>query len=225
MKIKELRLFTPNLLEQIDFYSSTLGLQIKKKTNESVSFIIGKSILTFIQREQFTPYHFAFNIPSNQENEALNWLKERVEILKDENIEIHDFAHWNAKAMYFYDADKNIVEFIARKNQDNGSALAFDQHSLIEISEIGIPTNNIEKEYAILQQSTGLGIYSGSLERFCSIGDENGLFICINKNLKDFWFPTDDTPHSSDFSIGIEENNKAHQIKFFNETLTIESSI
>jgi len=37
-------------------------------------------------------------------------------------------------------------------------------------------------------------------DRFCAVGDENGLFIVVNNELKK-WFPTGDLIEQSDFKI------------------------
>lgn len=218
MQIKKLKIYTTKLSAQTQFYSEILALKMLDRTENSVSFKIGRSVLKIEKAPNSTPYHFAINIPSNQENEALAWLKNKVEILKDGNTEIQDFVAWNAKAMYFYDPDKNIVEFIARKNLDNRSEIEFGQNSLLEISEIGMPTNNIKKKYHILNGIFGLGIYSGGFDRFCAIGNENGLFICIDKNIKD-WFPTNDKAFSSYFEITFEEKEIENKIEFKNDLL------
>jgi len=215
MKIQALEIFTPNLEAQTKFYSQVLELDIIEKTNNSVSFQIGFSILKLKYREIHTPYHFAFNIPANQQKEALQWLKERVEIIKYENSEIQYFNFWNAYAIYFYDADKNIVELIARKTLSNSSEKPFSKNSVLEISEIGLPTFDIDKAHKILKEVTGISIYSGSVERFCAIGDAHGLFILINKNLKKEWFPTNDKTESSDFMIRFMEDGKVYS---FNPT-------
>ena len=220
MQIKKLKIFTSNLSEQSRFYSEVLKLDRINISEKSVSFKIGKSVLEIEKVPKSTPYHFAINIPSNQENEALAWLKMRVQILKDGNNEIQDFIAWNAKAMYFYDADQNIVEFIARKNLDNQSKTAFSQNSLLEISEIGLPTNYIAKEYKILSGDPGLEIYSGNFDRFCAIGAETGLFICVDKNTKD-WFPTTDKANPADFEVLINQNDKEYAIEYKNEKLKI----
>ena len=70
------------------------------------TFLTGDSLLTFRVDKKSTPYHFAFNIPSNKEKEALVWLKHRAGILSSDGEEIVDFKSWNAKAIYFYDTDK-----------------------------------------------------------------------------------------------------------------------
>lgn len=219
MKIQLLELFSPKLEAQTAFYSKVLGLEIIERTSESVSFSIGHSTLKLTFREEHKPYHFAINIPANKEKEALTWLKERVDIIKYANSEIQYFDFWKAYAIYFYDADKNIVEFIARKTLNNHSNLSFKQSSLLEISEIGLPTVDISFEYKQLHKATGILIYSGSLEQFCAIGDEHGLFIVINKNLKKQWFPTQDKTESADFKIQFIEKDKRYSFTYENEQL------
>ncbi len=179
---------------------------------------MGESVLHITYRDTATPYHFAINIPSNKEQQAYDWLKNRVDILKDGDDKIINFVRWNAKAIYFYDADHNIVELIARKNLNNKSSKDFDENSFLEISEIGIPTTTIKREFNFLNKNYGLNIYDGNFERFCAIGNENGLFICINKNTKD-WFPTNDKAYPSDFEVIIRIKGKEFKIKYQDEQL------
>ena len=143
MKIKELTLFTQNLNTQIDFYSNVLEFEIIACDKVSCSFKMGSSILTFKAQENSKPYHFAFNIPSNKENEVSIWLKERVSLLPHQGEEIIDFESWNAKAMYFYDLDMNIVEFIARKNLNINSNSAFSSKSILNISEMALDRKSV----------------------------------------------------------------------------------
>ena len=128
--------------------------------------------MKFISREGATPYHFAINIYSNQEQEALLWLKKRVAILMDGRNEIQNFESWDAKA---------------RKNLRHNSNEEFNSKSLLEISEIGLATISIEETYRKLNNETGLYIYSGSFDEFCAIGDENGLIICVDQ-INKRWF-------------------------------------
>lgn len=218
MKIKELKIYSSRFDKQIAFYSGKIGLKLIEKTEYEAIFQIGKSKLIFKKSERFQPYHFAINIPANREKEALNWLKQRVEILRDGNYEIQNFDSWNARAIYFYDEDKNIVEFIARKNLKNENQGKFDSDSLLEISEIGVSVNDIKPIYNSLAKIVNIQKYDGGLERFCALGDENGLFICINKNIKD-WFPTGDKAYSSEFEIDFQENGKDYKLEFKNEQI------
>ncbi len=220
MKIQELRLYTRNLSKQTTFYADSLGLQVVESSNTFSVFQIGKTRLILEQNENSTPYHFAINISCNKENEALVWLKQRVDILTYNGNEIQDFFNWNAKAIYFYDKDKNIVEFIARKNLNNGSKGEFNANDLLEISEIGLPVNKIESSYQTLRNTVPLQIFDGGFEKFCAIGDEHGLFICINKNEKD-WFPTGDKAYSSDFEVRFFEQSKEYSVKFKDGAINI----
>jgi len=220
MKIKELLLYSNTLNTQFEFYSKVLGFEVIQKESEKFKVKIGGSILSFVQKEKATPYHLAFNIHSNQEDQALQWLKTKVSVLKGNHQEVIDFSAWNAKAIYFYDSDKNIVEFIARKNLNQNSEKTFGSHSILEISEIGVATSNVEKQYHFLNQNIGLTKYSGNFDRFCAVGSENGLFICIDKNKKD-WFPNNDKAYSSDFMAKIEVNDAIFELKYGNDTFTL----
>lgn len=200
MKIEELILFTNKLDAQIDFYTTILELPIEISTPEYTSFNIGNSILTFKYKKDATPYHFALNIPSNKEKEALYWLKERVDILSFDDKEIIDFSSWNAKAIYFYDLDNNIIEFISRKNLELNFDQKFSSKSIINISEVGLVSNEIELMFNKLYGINKLDVYSGDFEQFCAVGDEEGLFIIVNNKLRK-WFPTGDEIYLSDFII------------------------
>lgn len=215
MKIQELTLYTSQLQKQKQFYKEVLELQLIHQSLTSVSFKLGRSLLHLEYKPDATPYHYAINIPANQEEAALQWLKARVDILKDENYEIQDFNDWNARAIYFYDEDQNIVEFIARKTLNNGSEKTFDSNALLEISEIGIPSENIKNIYSQITDHVPLEIYDGGFDRFCALGDEHGLFICINKNVKD-WFPTNDKAYSSEFHIRLVHQDIEVAFQFVN---------
>jgi catechol 2,3-dioxygenase-like lactoylglutathione lyase family enzyme len=203
--IKELTLYTQNLVEQIDFYSNVLEFELVYKSKTECSFKLGNSMLTFKIHENTGPYHFAFNIYSNMMQEALNWLKERVELLSFNNKEIVNFESWNAKALYFYDSDKNIVEFIARKNLKMDSNLPFSSKSIINISEIGIASGTMRKTYNEISALKPIELYSGDLDRFGALGNEEGMFILANP-IRKKWFPNDDNIHQSNFIVKGDYN-------------------
>ena len=221
MLIKELQLYSSNLKAQADFYTKVLGVTCIARTDQYVSLQMGNSILTIAYKPEATPYHFAITIPAHKEIEALAWLKARVAIEQEGSNEIIDFTAWNAKAMYFYDPDKNIVELIARNNLKNTVPEPFDTSQFLEISEIGVPTVAIENVYTQLNALTGISIYDGSFDRFCAIGDERGLFICINPKVKD-WFPTNDNAFASAFEIMVVEQGKEFRVKYEHEELKVQ---
>lgn len=220
MKIEHLQLYTNRLQEQMEFYEQQLQLPVKITSKTTFQVQLGFSVLEFQEQEAATPYHIAFHIPANQEQEALEWLKQRVEILKDEDEEIIDFPGWNAKSIYFYDRDKNILELISRRHCFPSEGETFSSENLLGISEIGVATNNVKGIFDFLQEHTGLEKFTGDYERFCATGDDEGLFIVINKNKKD-WIPTGDKAYSSGFEIKLTSDSGETKLKFKNDRLQL----
>ena len=204
--------------EQLKFYQDVLSLPLLESSQTEFKVLVGQSVLWFSYKEKSTPYHLAVNIPPNQVSDALAWLHKRVSIIQDEEQDIINFVSWNAKSVYFYDPDHNILEFIARKNLPYKNIDAFDYHSLIRISEIGVPVDNISVFYNQLQKLSQFKIYDGNFERFCAVGDEEGLFIVVNRNLKR-WYPTNDLAYSSDFNVKFENLGQSFSVGFKNGNL------
>lgn len=221
MKIKELTLYTAQLQEQKGFYSQTLGFSVLSSEDDSFRIKAGETIVEFRDDPDATPYHFAFNIPSNLVQEALEWLKNKVEILKFHDRELVDFKAWKAEAMYFYDKDRNIVEFIGRRDLPPATGKnSFSANQIMEVSEIGVACNDIKKIYRSLP---GLEIYDGDLEQFCAIGDPHGLFIVIDKNRKK-WMPCDDLAFSSPFQLIAETPLGLKEVIFSNEEMILKET-
>ncbi len=205
MKISELTLFTTHLAEQRHFYTQVLELPLVFASEEKFTVKIGVSSLTFIASKMTNPAHFAINISSYKIQEALQWIQKRTDILRCEGKPIADFSNWNAEALYFYDIDKNIVEFIARKDLNIINTHPFSSTDLRSISEIGIVSNDNKAMYDQLSAMRPIPIYDGNLERFCALGDAEGLFILVN-NTKKKWFPTQEEAFIADFHIKGDYN-------------------
>jgi catechol-2,3-dioxygenase len=136
-------------------------------------------------------YHFAFNIPTNQITEAKNWLERKgIKLLNFDNQDIIPFPNWNAQAMYFLDTTGNIVEFIARQDLPPSSPAQFSAHSILSISEIGLPVPEIKPVFEQINQNFSLPMYSkiSNLTSFCAAGSSEGLLIIVPLNRA--WFPT-----------------------------------
>lgn len=220
MKIEFLKLYTSRLKEQREFYQHTLNLDVKKETETSFQVAAGYSVLEFHYSAQATPYHYALHISAKQETNALDWLKGRVGILRSGKDEIVDFPNWNARSLYFYDADKNIVEFISRADLYPSSSSDFTEKNIVGISEIGLATADVEEKFRFLNTNWGLQKFSGDYTRFCAVGDDEGLFIVINKNIKD-WIPTGDTAFASPFEIEFSIEKASSRLAFQNDRLEL----
>ncbi len=209
MQVQNLTLYTPNLERTIEFYNHTLKFPLLIRSLQSATFRIGKTRLTFTRRDDCTPYHIAFNIPSNKETDAKNWLSERVKLIPFNEEEMIDFPTWESKAMYFYDMDNNIIEFIARKNLHYTESMPFIPTQVMGVSEIGMAVDDIGTIYDQLNSMNPLPIFDGDRENFMAAGTEKGLFIILNKNDRQ-WYPNGDTAYTSDFIL----NSDTHSFRF-----------
>ena len=193
MEIKEIVIQTDDLKGTENFYANVLGFELIKKEQNTIAFLAGNSILSFIKSTNLNPkYHFAFNIPKNKLNEATIWLNSKVNLLlNDENEIITDFGDWNAKAIYFYDNNNNIVELIIRFDLTNETEKKFDASSVLSISEIGIVANDPMKLASQIMDKNHLKYFEKGKqsENFISIGDDNGLVIIVKNDRK--WYPTE----------------------------------
>jgi catechol 2,3-dioxygenase-like lactoylglutathione lyase family enzyme len=192
LDILEIQLLTDSLEQTEKFYKEILGLPLMQKEQNSISFLAGSSILTFIKSAHLNPvYHFAFNIPNNKLDEALRWVSTRLELLElEDKSYIAHFDTWNARAFYFYDYNGNILEFIARYDLDNKSNKVFDGSSIQSVSEIGIVTDDVMQLYNDLSVNQKLVPFAKQevLKNFAALGDDNGLLI-ISGNGRN-WYPT-----------------------------------
>ncbi|MDR5589772.1 VOC family protein [Christiangramia sp. SM2212] len=221
MKINRLLVFSNNIEAQLKFYRDLLGFNISNYSENSFEIKSGYSILRFEYRKEATPYHIAFHIPDRQEEEAVAWLDGKRAIQQFNDEKIVDFSNWQAKSVYFYDEDNNIIEFISRRDFSKPESAIFNAENIVGLAEIGLATNNIQEKFEKMKLDCLLDKFDGDLEKFCAIGEASGLVITINKNEKD-WFPTGDTAYASDFEMDFEHKYKNYHMIFNNDILKIE---
>ncbi|MCG8327317.1 MAG: hypothetical protein MI974_06505 [Chitinophagales bacterium] len=213
MHLKNLHLRTHKPEELWTFYTQVLGFEGKHMDNGvAILYNIGSSHLIFSTATDGSQpyYHFAFNIPYNQYEEALNWLKERVEVLKDENgNELIEFTNWEAYAIYFFDPAGNILEFIARKDIPFHSDEPFSIQSVLSISEIGIPVNDVPKVYEEIKSVSKIPPYKTGNATFFPTGNAEGLFILVNQSEK-IWYPTQKKALSFPLYVEFEQEGTYH---------------
>ena len=206
MRIRHVGLKTECLEELRRFYTETLAIPLSEAGEDCFTLRIGASELAF-RRGSASPYHFAFNIPSNLFDVARVWLAARVPLLPmpDGGDTMH-WRAWNAHACYFRDPAGNIGELIARHNlAEENAALdgtAFDPAThLLGISEIGLALltaaecqhalDDVGASCRLIEEGLGLPVWdAGDGVRFRALGGERGLLICVKRGHA--WFPTSD---------------------------------
>jgi hypothetical protein len=195
MNIVKLELLAVDLHAQRDFYTNILELPVEQSSSRMV-VNAGTTELVFTQAPSGFDgaYHFAFNIPSNQYQAAKKWITDRTPILRDKTGK-EDFHSntWNADSFYFLDAAGNVLEFIARHTLNNSVIGDFNSGLIQNVSEIGLPSDDVIDWSNELCTRLGLSPYMQEPNaNFTPVGDENGLFILPVKDR--IWMPDSGVP-------------------------------
>jgi hypothetical protein len=220
MLLKEINLQTNNLSALHNFYKEIFELTTVYSNEKSIAVTAGKSQLIF--EETNSPgnpfYHFAFNIPSNKFEEALNWVKRKVELLwlDDYKGYIADFIKWKAKSFYFKDPAGNILELITRFDLNDIVDEKFSSKHIRNVSEIGLvfPVESFDTDVNNLLSQYPLRYFDKQppMPHFRAVGNDEGLFVIVPENR--VWFSTKDTiSQIFPMQITFSENNTSYQLK------------
>lgn len=194
MNITRLELLSADLEAQKDFYANVLELPVRRDST-ILEVRAGTTELLFTESPEFDgAYHFAFNIPENQFGSAKAWISSRVALLRDDqgNDEFHS-ENWNSDSVYFKDAAGNVLEFIARHHLENAVNEEFDSKQILNISEIGLPSEDVVGLATEISKRLDVPIFRQQVnETFTPVGDEDGLLIIPVKDR--IWIPNSGVP-------------------------------
>lgn len=141
MRITEAMLYTNRLDEMKRFYVEKLGLSVVDENSTRFQIELGEDTLIFQEAitEQERQYHFAINIPANRFKEAKEWIMSRVPLLTEEGEDEIYFEGIDASSLYFYDADENVIELIARHSINPESNIeSFSSNEFLGIGEMSL---------------------------------------------------------------------------------------
>ncbi len=167
----------------------TLGLPVEEAA-AVVSVRLRRSTIAFAPADvsEESRYHFAINVPGGRADEALGWLRERVEVLPFEDGEVVIRFEWiGADSLYFHDAGGNVVELMVRDEiPDPGRS--FGPEHLLEVTEIGIAVEDVSATSEALREAVGAPVYWGGGEGLTAIGDAVGAVLVSPAGRG--WIPT-----------------------------------
>lgn len=216
MRIKELLLLTNNIAETKLFYNQIIGFKTVKETKKSISFTVGTSKLTFELTDiKHNPkYHFAFNIPSNKIEEALEWILQKTNLISAENSYITEFHNWRAKSIYFFDNNKNILEFISRSDLNNNNDNPFSIEQILNINEIGLVTDMpIQTGNEIThQKEIDFFLKGPKKDNFVAVGSDDALLVISSPNRN--WYPTQEKAEKWKVRATINIGNKEYELEY-----------
>lgn len=191
MHMTFLQLHSNNIPALQKFYTS-LGFLVTDH-DTFIDIPIGSTLLRF--QEDDTPltggYHFAINVAVDDIAIVRDWLSSLTPIIQsDQGTTIFQFDEWNAHAIYCYDPDHNILEFILRNNIVAQPQSSFRVAHSLCISEIGLACADVPATIAQFRNAVAIPDFFSHNDEFWPIGDDNGLFIMVRSPR--LWYP--DTP-------------------------------
>jgi catechol 2,3-dioxygenase-like lactoylglutathione lyase family enzyme len=128
-----------------------------------------------------TPHHFAFHVAD------LEPWKQKLDVGEE-----HDFSSWGgARAVYFRDPERNVVELIARPQPRPELSLA----------EAGLPVDDVPAAVEALQRTFELPAYDEWGESFAPLGDDDGLLIVVHAGRG--WFPVGEPAGKAPIEVRI----------------------
>ncbi|QBD76929.1 hypothetical protein EPA93_13315 [Ktedonosporobacter rubrisoli] len=210
MDIQEVILQTPQLARQKVFYQNILGLPMVAETNDSITLQAGATLLHFKEVEAESLYHIAFAIPRNAFIQAKAWVRERIPLLpitkslpvlpadsplrvqgKKGEDEVY-FPVVRARSFYCLDAANNILKFIVYEDLEQEISGPFGASSILSVSEIGLPAEDVLDVARQLQEQVGLEPYPLSRPAsrdFAYLGDAHGQLVIVRTGHA--WMPTE----------------------------------
>lgn len=217
MHLLQIELLTDSLSNTETFYSYVLGFRVLDKSEGHISFKAGSSILRFnLAKHSKAYYHFAFNIPCNQLENAFKCIKEKAELIPVTPDSFYaDFSNWHAKSFYFYDNNRNILELIARYDlKDEVYVEHYNVNQISCISEIGIVCRNLDKECSNLMEVYGFTYFDMQppLENFKVLGDNNGLLILSSHGRN--WYPTEIVAENFETKVKLKKGEEMIELVF-----------
>ena len=145
--------------------------------------------------------HLAFNVPDNRFSEAMAWLRERTPLQRNP-AGLDYFAlesSWQSQSVYFTGPDGLILELIGRRRLPASAREgAFHGSELTCLSEVGLPSHDVDTVRAQSQQRFGLQPISTP----APMGDDEGLLIVVAADRR--WFPEQkDLPNAQGLQLRV----------------------
>ena len=179
--------------ETAAFYGERLGLGLARIDERGVEVRVGESVLAFRASPGSPFYHVALLVPGDRFGAALDWARERVELLSDPETgeAVFDFDAWEASACYFHDPSSSIVELIAHRGLgEAGTTGPFAPGELVGVSEVGLVCDPPPCAEA-LERKLGLGVWDGTVVgagRLAFVGEKARTLILCRAGRP--WLPT-----------------------------------
>lgn len=159
--------------------------------------------------------HLAFNVPDNRFSEAMAWLRERTPLQRNpEGIDYFALeSSWQSQSVYFTGPDGLILELIGRRRLPVSTrAGAFHGSELTCLSEVGLPSHDVDAVREQSSQRFGLQPISPPSPQFAPVGDDEGLLIIVAADRR--WFPEQkDLPNAQGVQLQVGDVSGSGELR------------
>src|SRR5262245_19248950 len=175
---------------------------------------VGETQLDFSEGPGEPFYHFALLVPGNRFEAALEWIRERAELLPDPETGevVFDFDNWDALACYFHDPAGTIVELIAHRGIDESTREGpFAATEIVGISELGLVGD--KHELAMPLRELGVEQWEGSIEeagRLAFVGEKARTLILSPPGRG--WLPTGRPAEAHPCELELSETSEGEAL-------------
>ncbi|MDN8644580.1 VOC family protein [Stenotrophomonas indicatrix] len=151
--------------------------------------------------------HLAFNVPDNRFADAMSWLRARTPLqCNPEGLDYFALeSSWQSQSVYFTGPDGLILELIGRRRLPaSDRAGAFHGSELTCLSEVGLPSHDVDAVREQSNQRFGLRPISPPSPQFAPMGDDEGLLIVVAADR--LWFPEQkDLPNAQGLQLQVAD--------------------
>lgn len=171
-----------------DFYER-LGFEVEP---DRLVFKAGETTMEFDPSPGAPFYHFAFLVPGDRFDAAVEWADERIGLLADPETgdKAFDFDNWEAWGCYFEDPAGNIVELAGHAGiGENGRTGPFEAREIVGLSELGLVGDKLAMAAEL--EKLGFELWDGELDeadRLAFVGERGRTLILAQPGRG--WMPT-----------------------------------
>ena len=171
-----------------DFYEG-LGFHVEP---DRLVFQAGETTMEFDPAPGSPFYHFAFLVPGDRFDAAVDWVRSHTELLPDPDTGevVFPFEDWDASGCYFEDPAGNIIELAGHHGiGENGRKGEFTADEIVGLSELGLVGDR--DQMAAELRKLGFELWNGTMtnpERLAFIG-ERGRTVILSSPGRG-WMPT-----------------------------------
>ena len=167
--------------------------------DDAASVRLGETTLQFTDADSAPPAHLAFRLLLDGAK-AVDWLTGRATLLPVDGDPSRRFAFLDATAVYFQDADGNVLEGLCYDGDPRPAASATVVDGL---TEIGLPARDPLAFIEWLETTVGLSGWGTPSDTFAWVGDRHARFVVIPTGRT--WYPTGRTAGIAPITVTVAD--------------------